>query len=380
MRKWLTLLGAAVFWVVLTTLWGEVARLLPPGLLTWLGGMAVGALGFGVFVRLFWKTKQTQDNTSLAYVEEAESVEEFEPVEVATDLASNSADSSEFVQGQKTSDDLPEGGLPEVVPSPNTSDPDTQSLGEEWSTTIKEFFSTLRGLLAQPTIPGYEDLKQNAEFIRENVVRAYEISDNLAGTAQQAFSLSEQVQNGVKVVTDALNESMRQSEVLFEQSKKIVTILEMMSDVSEKIHVLSINASIVSARTGTLGRGFDVVAKEIRSLAKETEHSLKNIEEVIGDLQRTINDVIRVVKNADAETEQEKNSLITVAGSLQGVILGVEIIRAVSAVVKDKAEEETVLVQKLSQDLLIESNWKSHLEEWEVRFEALSSKSLSIKE
>ncbi|NNM67340.1 MAG: hypothetical protein HKM06_04955 [Spirochaetales bacterium] len=227
-----------------------------------------------------------------------------------------------------------------------------------------------------------QDLKVSADFIRENVQRTFEISDNLAGTAQQAFTLSEKVQNGVTVVTDALAESMRQSQVLFDQSKRIVMILEMMSDVSEKIHVLSINASIVSARAGALGRGFDVVAKEIRALAKETEHSLKNIEEVISDLQKTINDVIVVVKNADAETEQEKNSLITVAGSLQGVILGVEIIRAVSAVVKEKAEEEATLVQKLVEDEAhgLASMLDSHLADWEGRVQALNSSSFAPKE
>ncbi len=368
MKNRLSLLGAAVLWVAITTLWGEFARLLPSGPLVLVGGLAAGVLGFVVFWRLFWKNLRTEVPPIESVVSDEDfKTEEVLDVEPLEELVSDAED-SEVKEVSNTDSLTVEAHVAGQVSS-------------EWFSAVKEFFSSLRGLMAQPSLPGYEDLKQNAEFIRENVLRAYEISDNLAGTAQQAFSLSEQVQNGVKVVTNALNESMRQSEVLFEQSKKIVTILEMMSDVSEKIHVLSINASIVSARTGTLGRGFDVVAKEIRSLAKETEHSLKNIEEVIGDLQKTINDVIRVVKNADAETEQEKNSLITVAGSLQGVILGVEIIRAVSAVVKDKAEEETNLVQKLSQGpAALEALWKPHLEEWEVRFEAMSSKSLSIKE
>jgi hypothetical protein len=194
------------------------------------------------------------------------------------------------------------------------------------------------------------NLKANAEFINENVVRAFEIADNLANTAKEAFELSENVQSGVKIVTDSLGASLQNTEELFTQSKKITRILEIMSDISEKIHILSINASIVSARAGVAGKGFEVVAKEIRNLAKETETSLLDIETVIEELQSTIGSVIDKVQVANKETEQEQSSLISVAGSLQGVILAVEIIRAVSSVARDKSSEQADLLNMLMED------------------------------
>jgi len=196
--------------------------------------------------------------------------------------------------------------------------------------------------------PRLQEVAGNAAFIRQNVQQSFEIADNLAGSAQRAFALSEKVQKGVVVVTDALMESLKQTEVLSEHSQRITGILQLMGEVSDKIHVLSINASIVSARAGVAGRGFEVVAKEIRSLAKETEHSLGDIVEVIELLRSSIARVIQVVREADLETEQEKSSLIEVAGALQGVILGVEIVKAVSGFAKDKADEQDSLVQGLS--------------------------------
>lgn len=196
--------------------------------------------------------------------------------------------------------------------------------------------------------PVLQEVSGNAAFILANVQQSYGIADNLAGSAQRAFSLSEKVQKGVVVVTDALSESLRQTEILSQHSERITGILQLMGEVSDKIHVLSINASIVSARAGAAGRGFEVVAKEIRSLAKETEHSLGDIVEVIELLRSSISKVIEVVREADLETEQEKSSLIEVAGALQGVILGVEIVKAVSGLAKDKAEEQEKLIQGLS--------------------------------
>ncbi|GEM_PF-1652895 len=195
--------------------------------------------------------------------------------------------------------------------------------------------------LTKDSFQGIHDFVESSQFINENVYRAYEISDNLANTAKQAFELSENVQTGVKIVTESLSESLKFTELLFSQSKKISKILTIMSDISEKIHVLSINASIVSARAGVSGKGFEVVAKEIRNLAKETENSLSDIENVIAEVQLTIQNVIEKVEVAHKEAETEKGSLLSVAGSLQGVILAVEIIRAVSGVAKERGETQT---------------------------------------
>jgi hypothetical protein len=220
-----------------------------------------------------------------------------------------------------------------------------------------------------------QEVSGNSAFILANVQQSYGIADNLAGSAQRAFSLSEKVQKGVTIVTDALTESLKQTEILSEHSQRITGILQLMGEVSDKIHVLSINASIVSARAGAAGRGFEVVAKEIRSLAKETEHSLGDIVEVIDLLRSSIAKVIQVVRDADLETEQEKSSLIEVAGALQGVILGVEIVKAVSGFAKEKAEEQEKLVQGLvasdhGPDPELKSKVaavKARLEEWKSK-------------
>lgn len=188
-------------------------------------------------------------------------------------------------------------------------------------------------------------IKASADFITDNILRAFEISDNLANTAKTAFELSESVQKGVTIVTDALTHALTQTGILFDQSKQISKIIEIMSEISEKIHILSINASIVSARAGTAGKGFEVVAKEIRSLARETEKSLEEIEQVVVDVQSTINSVVERVDTASRQTNSEQQNLISVAGSLQGVILGVEIILAVTSVAKEKAEEQQVTMQ-----------------------------------
>jgi len=194
------------------------------------------------------------------------------------------------------------------------------------------------------------NLTENSSAIQSNAQKAFEISDNLSGTAKQAFELSEQVQKGIGTVTLSLSESLKNTDQLFQHSKKIVKILELLRDISSKTHILSINASIVSARAGQAGKGFEVVAKEIRQLAHETEDSLTEIEDVINNLQETITAVIHNVEKANQETQSEKSSLVSVAGALQGVILAVEVIRTVSSLTQEKAQEQESLISAVTRE------------------------------
>jgi len=273
------------------------------------------------------------------------------------------------------SEDLPE----EEEVSADIEELEAETLSPQLIQGVKELLENLTSGLKNEAGEGQNlsidlaNLKNNADFINENVVRAFEISDNLANTAKEAFELSEHVQSGVKVVTDALSSSMENTEELFHQSKKITKILEIMSDISNKIHVLSINASIVSARAGSAGKGFEVVAKEIRTLAKGTESSLLDIEAVIEELQTNISSVIEKVEVANKETEEEKNALMSVAGSLQGVILAVEIIRAVSSVARDKSVEQGEILKALLQDVeqVTDSEKKTKVEQYLIQLQQI---------
>ncbi len=240
-------------------------------------------------------------------------------------------------------------------PAPLTAMPDVAVL-KEWKTVWEEADALLDRI---PKIDSFaeswksfaeslERLQSGSKAIMENSAKAFDISDNLSGTAEKAFSLSQQVQTRVAELTAELGESLEETRRLFEESKKITGILEIISEISAKTYVLSINASIVATRAGIHGKAFDVVAKEVRQLAQETERSLKNIEEFVGHIQDIVQRVVDQTTTTSVKIDREKDSLLSVAGSLQGVILAVEIIRTVSGLSKEKAQEQ----QSISRDII----------------------------
>ncbi|GAB6088532.1 methyl-accepting chemotaxis protein [Spirochaeta dissipatitropha] len=195
--------------------------------------------------------------------------------------------------------------------------------------------------------PRLGNLKKDTQQILQNVNRSYDISDNLSKTASNAFSLAAKVQKGIENINQSLQQSLQNTAFLEEQSKKISRILDLMSDISSQIQVLSMNASIVSARAGIHGKGFEVVAKEIRNLSHETENSLQEISSSIKEIQGTISTVSLDTQQADQAAAEETKSLMSVAGALQGVQLAVEVVHTVSTESKEKIQQQTDVLQQI---------------------------------
>ncbi|WP_169313509.1 methyl-accepting chemotaxis protein [Spirochaeta africana] len=195
--------------------------------------------------------------------------------------------------------------------------------------------------------PRLQQLREDTGQVLNDVSRAYDISDNLSKTANDAFALAAKVQKGIENINETLRQSLQNTEFLEEQSRKISRILDLMGDISSQIQVLSMNASIVSARAGVHGKGFEVVAKEIRTLSHQTEESLQEIASSIEGIQQTIRTVGGDTHEADRAAAEETKSLMSVAGSLQGVQLAVEVVHTVSTTSRDRIQQQSERLAEL---------------------------------
>lgn len=207
-----------------------------------------------------------------------------------------------------------------------------------------------------------ESIHQGSQMIHANSTQANAIAENLAGNAEKASELSNQVQEKVDFLVSDLELSIKQVEYLLEESKKINGILEIMNQIASSTHVLGINASIVAARAGQQGLAFDVVAREIRNLAESTGASLQDIETLIKHIQETVALVADKTRKTSASILGEKKTLLDVAGALQGVILSVEVIRTMTSVAADTAldlQKQVNMAASSANDRLDHSHFKS---------------------
>lgn len=205
--------------------------------------------------------------------------------------------------------------------------------------------------LTNELMPHISEATGNSSIIRGGVTQIFTISDNVAKTAKTAFDLASSVQQSINYVAKTLEKAILVTEELDVKSKEISKILDIMSNISSMVHILSINASIVSARAGIHGEGFKVVAKEIRNLAVNTDKSLSDIDTHVKDVQDSVEKVAVEIKEAGRAIEEEETELRDVAGALQGVLLSVEIINTVSDSAKGTADDQSQSFIELKESL-----------------------------
>jgi methyl-accepting chemotaxis protein len=185
------------------------------------------------------------------------------------------------------------------------------------------------------------DSDQNAACIKQASYALSTVTDNSQKTAELANkiadytkSVKDAAENGrtsvdsiVTAINDlASNSKNVSSEVLGleEQSNKITEIVNIISQISEQTNLLALNAAIEAARAGEAGRGFSVVAEEIRKLAEDTKVSLDDIGKLILEMKAKTGNVVSVVAVTEEKVNLGVSKSNVVKSSINEIIVSME--------------------------------------------------------
>lgn len=153
-----------------------------------------------------------------------------------------------------------------------------------------------------------EEIVSSLEIAEEESRKNIEYSERLQGEIIESSGMIEEAQRGITVLNRDVNEQYEknievsnQLHSLSETTSQIKDVLGMISDIAEQTNLLALNAAIEAARAGEHGRGFAVVADEVRNLAEKTQKSLGEINITINTIVQSVEDVSgRVRDNAES--------------------------------------------------------------------------------
>ena len=200
-----------------------------------------------------------------------------------------------------------------------------------------------------------------AAAINQLGAAAQEIAHNACGASQQASCARQQAEDGRQVVQrtiEVMNElsgkisaSCSNIEVLNDKTVNIGQILEVIKGISQQTNLLALNAAIEAARAGEAGRGFAVVADEVRSLAGRTQASALQIQQMIEELQVGARDSVTTMTESQQHSE-ESVTIANLAGTrLSSVTQRIGEIDNVNQSVAAATEEQTAVVEALNVDI-----------------------------
>lgn len=213
-------------------------------------------------------------------------------------------------------------------------------------------------------------LEQTASAMNEMTVTVLEVARNAQQASSSANEAKQHSKNGMAVVSEmnhdisSLLNGIEDVQVvinkLAQQTDNIGSILDVIKGVADQTNLLALNAAIEAARAGEQGRGFAVVADEVRNLANRTQESTNEIQQVITNLQaeagRSVHLMEANAKSAEATATKSNEANL----ALEAINRSVEEIQDMNNQIATAAEEQTVVAEDINNSIVSLNDMSKH--------------------
>ncbi|CAG1065616.1 Methyl-accepting chemotaxis protein McpQ [uncultured bacterium] len=188
------------------------------------------------------------------------------------------------------------------------------------------------------------EVAKNSQQVSESARSAQHIALDGGKVVEQAISAMQEVSESTEVTADTIKKLGRSSE-------EIGTIVSVINDIADQTNLLALNAAIEAARAGEQGRGFAVVADEVRKLAERTTKATKEISGMINTIQSETGKAV----DAMAEGTQKVENGVTLANqageALKQIVTGVENVTDMISHIATSAEEQSSTTDEISRNM-----------------------------
>ena len=220
--------------------------------------------------------------------------------------------------------------------------------------------------IVEQTSTGIGQQKQEtsmvATAITEMTATVLEVASNAEGASSAAGKANNEAKEGrqivystVEAITDLatnIEHSASVMEELKKNSANIGAVLDVIKSIAEQTNLLALNAAIEAARAGEQGRGFAVVADEVRTLAQRTQQSTTEIESLIDNLQNGAEQAVKVMTKSREQTDLSVEKAQHAGQSLSSITQSVETILQMNTQIATASEEQSAVSEEIQRNVV----------------------------
>ncbi|WP_420875934.1 methyl-accepting chemotaxis protein [Pseudomonas sivasensis] len=228
------------------------------------------------------------------------------------------------------------------------------SAAEEMSSVMEQ---STRGLQAQN-----DEIEQAATAVTQMSAAVDEVAGNAVSSAEASqasdedskhghYQISETISSIQNLVDEVLGASNK-AEGLAVQAQDISKVLEVIRGIAGQTNLLALNAAIEAARAGEAGRGFAVVADEVRSLAQRTQDSTEEIEQMISGIQQGTQDTVEALNSSAEHAGQTLQRANSAGSALEKITAAISQISQRNLVIASAAEQQALVAREVDRSLV----------------------------
>src|SRR5690554_28079 len=195
------------------------------------------------------------------------------------------------------------------------------------------------------------EMQSAIEEVAGNASRAAEITRGADAKGQNSAEIIRNSSRQVHRLAAQISKAVGVIRKLSDDSDSITSVLDVIRGIAEQTNLLALNAAIEAARAGEQGRGFAVVADEVRTLAQRTQQSTEDIQTMITSLQSGVSDVVSVMETGSKEAIETEKLATEAEQELQAILEAISNITDVNTSVASATEEQTQVVDEINRSI-----------------------------
>jgi len=206
-----------------------------------------------------------------------------------------------------------------------------------------------------------EETEQVATAMNQMTATVHDVARNAEEAALAAQTADDKVESGQQVVrqsmarieqlADSATSASSSIESLSAEIQNIGTVLEVIKSVAEQTNLLALNAAIEAARAGEQGRGFAVVADEVRALARRTQQSTEEIERLVSALRAAAQSSVQQIRSSGELVKLAVSDALQTESALGSIAAAVSLIQQMNQQIAAAAEEQSSVAEEINRSV-----------------------------